>query len=64
MDPLDGLLVCTECGCVSGELGRGWAAHVLRDPDDPLDPPTIAVYCPPCAASEFGHRPEAADSYV
>jgi hypothetical protein len=64
MNPLDGLLQCIECGCVNGELGRGWAAYHTQDPDDPDDPPGIAVYCPPCAASEFGLRPEAADSYV
>ena len=64
MDPLDGLLVCMDCGCVSGELGRGWAAYISQDPDDELDPPAIAVYCPPCAASEFDHRPDTADAYV
>jgi hypothetical protein len=64
MDPLDGLLVCVECGCVSGELGRGWTALLTQDPDDPLDPPGIAVYCPPCAATEFGHRAELAEGYV
>lgn len=64
MNPLDGLLVCMECGCVSGERGRGWAAFVCQDPDDELDPPAINVYCPPCAASEFGHRPDAGGAYI
>ena len=61
---LDGLVVCMDCGCVSGELGRDWAAYISQDPDDELDPPAIAVYCRPCAASEFDHRPDAADAYV
>jgi hypothetical protein len=64
MDPLDGFLTCIECGCVSGELGRGWAAYLTRDPDSPRDPPGIVLYCPPCAASEFGHRPDAAEAYI
>ena len=64
MDPLDGLPVCVECGCVSGELGRGWAAYLCRDPDDPSDGAAVTLYCPPCAASEFGHRRETADDYI
>ena len=35
------------------------------DPDpDVHDPPAIALYCPPCAASEFGYRPDVAANYV
>jgi hypothetical protein len=58
-----GLLRCEECGHASGELGRGWAAFVADDPDDP-EPPTIIIYCPVCAAAEFVHRPEVAENYV
>lgn len=57
------MLICEECGCASGELGRGWAAFVVDDPDG-REPPTIVVYCPVCAAAEFGHRAEAADDYA
>ena len=57
------MLYCQECGCCSGELGKGWAAFVADDPDDD-DPPEIVVYCPPCAASEFGYRPDLAEAYV
>jgi hypothetical protein len=57
------MLESEECGCVSGELGRGWAAFVADDPDDP-EPPPIIVYCPVCAAAEFGHRPEASEDHV
>ena len=60
---MDGLLVCEECGCVSGELGRGWVAYVCDDPEQ-IEPTTLIVYCPPCAASEFAHRPDAAHAYV
>lgn len=63
MDPLDGFLECVECGCVSGELGRGWAAYVCEDPDG-IDPPAVALYCPPCAAGEFGYRPDRAAEYI
>jgi hypothetical protein len=60
------MLYCVECGCCSGELGRGWVAFRCDDPDpDEGDlEPEIALYCPPCAAGEFGYRPEAAATYV
>ena len=57
------MLYCEECGCCSGDLGKGWAAFVCYDPDE-LDPPTLIVYCPPCAASEFEYRPDVASNYV
>jgi hypothetical protein len=52
------VLYCVECGCCS-ELGRGWVATRCDDPD-----PDIALYCPPCAAAEFGFRPDVAANYV
>lgn len=58
-----GLLYCEECGCCSGELGKGWVAYTCADPDG-VDEPRIVVYCPPCAASEFGYRPAFAETYV
>jgi hypothetical protein len=60
------VLYCVECGCCSGELGKGWVAMRCDDPDpDLIDTgPTIAVYCPPCAAAEFGYRPDVAAGYV
>jgi hypothetical protein len=58
-----GLLRCVECGCASDELGRGWVAFTGEDPDG-IDPPAIVVYCPACAAEEFGYRPEAAEAYI
>ena len=51
-----------EC-CCAGEIGDGWTAWICNDPDE-TDPPTIAVYCPPCAAAEFGYRPDIAEAYV
>jgi hypothetical protein len=57
------VLYCVECGCCSGELGKGWSAFICEDPDGD-DPPSITVYCPPCAASEFGYRPDLAENYV
>ena len=59
------VLYCVECGCCSGELGKGWVAMRCADPSTDIDDePEIAVYCPPCAAAEFGYRPEIAESYV
>ena len=44
------VLYCVECGCCSGELGRGWVAMRCADPSTDIDDePEIAVYCPPCA---------------
>jgi hypothetical protein len=58
------VLYCVECGCCSGELGKGWVAMRCGDPDDPDDVPTVALYCPPCASAEFGYRPDIAARYV
>ena len=57
------VLCCVECGCCSGELGRGWVAFRCDDPDDG-DGPEIAIWCPICAAEEFGYRPDIAATYV
>jgi hypothetical protein len=57
------VLYCEECGCWSGELGKGWVAYPCRDPDG-VDEPQLVVYCPPCAAAEFGYRPASAADYV
>ena len=62
-NPSAAMLYCVECGCCSGELGKGWSAWLCEDPDG-IDETSLAVYCPPCAAEEFGYRPEAAGHYV
>ena len=54
---------CVECGCCSAELGKGWVAFRCDDPDDG-DGPDIAIWCPVCAAEEFGYRPDIAATYV
>ena len=55
-------LSCEECGCCSAD-GRGWIGQVAFDPEDG-EPPKVIVFCPPCAASEFGYRPDVAGRYV
>lgn len=57
------MLYCVECGCCSGELGQGWVAYACDDPDG-IDESRIAIYCPACAATEFGYRPGVGTSYV
>ena len=62
---------------VTGELGEGSVLRGVRlllrgrprlgwsdriRPDDG-EPPKVIVFCPPCAASEFGYRP-CWDGYV
>jgi hypothetical protein len=61
------VLYCVECGCCSGELGKGWVAYRCDDPDpdQPYDGrPIIAFYCPACATREFGYRPDVGATYV
>ena len=53
------MLYCDECGCCSGEFGKGWVAYPCIDPDE-IDEPRIAVFCRPCVAAEFGYRPDVA----
>ena len=57
------VLQCDECGCVSDELGRSWVAFTGEDPDG-VEPTSVAIMCPVCAAHEFDWRPEAATDYV
>ena len=58
-------LYCIECGCCSGDVGKGWVAMRCDDPDPDMgDEPSIALYCPPCAAGEFGYRTDFAAHYV
>ena len=56
-----GVLYCQECGCCSHD-GRGWSAHIAVDVDG-NERPSVVAFCPPCAASEFGYRPETAEGY-
>ena len=53
---------CVECGCCSGELGKGWVAFFGEDPDG-IDPPRLSSTAP-SAAAEFGYRPDIAANYV
>jgi hypothetical protein len=57
------VLRCDECGCVSDELGRSWVAFTGEDPDG-IEPTSIAIMCPACAAREFDWRPEAGAGYT
>jgi hypothetical protein len=57
------VLYCVECGCCSGELAKGWTAFRRDDPNG-AEPPGMAFYCPPCAAGEFGYKPDVAARYV
>jgi hypothetical protein len=46
---------CVECGRESEVEAHaiGWIAFRVDLPDDD-DPPEVIVYCPDCAAREFG----------
>jgi hypothetical protein len=49
------MLECEECGTTS-ETGRRWRAMVGSDPDEDTTP-FVVIYCPGCAAQEFGASP-------
>ena len=57
------MLQCDECGCVSDELGKSWAAFTGEDPDG-IEPTSVAIMCPVCAAREFDWRPDEAADYT
>ena len=57
------MLECDFCGCHSSEPGKGWAAVRRYDPER-IDGLWVAVFCPACAASELGHRPDVAASHL
>ena len=59
----DGLLRCVECRCRATSSALGCVRCDDPDPDI-ADPPAIALYWPPCAAAEFGHRAERAAEYT
>jgi hypothetical protein len=46
-------LACVECGREQAGGERGWRAYLTTDEDEPAE---ALVYCPACAAREFGRR--------
>ena len=52
-------MICGECHCASDERAKGWAAFTGEDPDG-IEPTSVVIVCPTCAAREFEWRPEAA----
>ena len=53
------MLECDSCGCYAAKPGNDWVAY-HGDDSDGIDESRGAVFCPPCAAAEFGHRDVAA----
>ena len=47
LERLLNVLRCEECGVVSIDAAVGWRAYLTVDDE-------VAVYCPDCAAVEFG----------
>lgn len=50
----DQVLVGDECGRLADEDAKGWRALLGADPDDDEDPVSTHIFCPECAAREFG----------
>jgi hypothetical protein len=49
------MLVCAECGCGDGGEAAGWRAYREDVPDED-EQPSLAFFCPSCAAREFDGR--------
>ncbi len=47
------MLRCEECGAVATDAAVGWRAYRVFDPEED-DAPEVVIYCPVCAAHEFG----------
>jgi Zn finger protein HypA/HybF involved in hydrogenase expression len=50
-------LVCEECRRESEGSAEGWRSYLTAADEE--EPETAAIYCPACAAREFGDREEA-----
>jgi hypothetical protein len=46
-------LFCVECGTLSDHKAERWRAYIAFIEEDD-ESPEVAVYCPDCAAFEFG----------
>jgi hypothetical protein len=49
--PMTDSLRCVECGREQADDERGWRSYLTTDEEEPAE---ALVYCPDCAASEFG----------
>jgi hypothetical protein len=57
----DDHLICVECRAIAPPEVPGWRAFLVGVHDELDDEETVAVYCPECAAREFGERWAALD---
>ena len=48
-------LTCIECGREQLAGERGWRSYLTTDEEEPVE---ALVYCPDCAADEFGAPPD------
>lgn len=51
-------VTCVECGREQAVNERGWRAYLTVDEEEPAE---AVVYCPKCAAREFGDSPREAE---
>jgi hypothetical protein len=47
-------LISVECGATAQPDAHGWRALLTVGDEDAEDVEEVAVYCPTCAAREFG----------
>jgi hypothetical protein len=53
------VLTCVECGTTAIDAGVAWEAHLAYDPRED-EASFVVVFCPWCAAREFGNDVEQA----
>jgi rubredoxin len=53
-EQIDHVLVCPECAAEAPPGAVGWHAVLTVGDEDAEDVEEVAVYCPECAAREFG----------
>lgn len=56
-------LICEECGCVSRREAEGWAAFLGEDRTG-VEPSSVGLFCPRCAALQFDYRLEEGSEYT
>jgi hypothetical protein len=49
------VLVCEECGAWSDHEARGWTGYIAQEVDGDGST-SVLIFCPECAALEFGNR--------
>ena len=56
-------LTCEECGCISRGRAKGWTAFLGEEVRE-IEPLSVGIFCPRCAALECEHSIEEAGEFT